>query len=122
MRVYFSRMQQEEAGAREGEVPWHERARATLHAQFATDVIHVLLDGPNAQDKTAGDLAVGRAIGQQLQDLVFALGQRFHQRTGSGSKHRNTPRSWFAHRFQELRAVSWSQTMPLSLAEQGHHR
>ncbi len=43
------------------------------YPQFATNIIHMLLDRVHTEDQFMDDLTVGCAIQEQLENLVFAL-------------------------------------------------
>src|SRR4051812_49150280 len=51
------------------------RLRAVRHAELAVDVREVELDGLLGDAEARGDLAVGPALGDLLQDLVLAPGE-----------------------------------------------
>src|SRR5690242_17845443 len=49
---------------------------AVAAAELGQDVAHVGVDGALGDEQPVGDLAVGQARGDQLGDLVFAVGER----------------------------------------------
>ena len=43
-------------------------------AEFAEDRGHVVLDSPDRYEQACGDLLIGVALGNELEDLLFACG------------------------------------------------
>jgi len=56
-----------------------DRLRVVLHAKLPADIENVLLDGADTHDERRSDGGVAGAIGQQLQYLKLALGERIEQ-------------------------------------------
>src|ERR1035437_4170586 len=54
--------------------------RAVVHAELAQDAGHVVLDGLFADRQGVGDLLVGHALGDVVQDLHFARRERGEDR------------------------------------------
>lgn len=50
---------------------------AVAQSKLGEDVGHMVFDGALSDEKRLANLAVGRAPGNQLQDVAFALGQFF---------------------------------------------
>ena len=46
------------------------------HVQFEKNIVHVLLDRADADDKLLGDFPIGCAIGDQMQHLKLAFTER----------------------------------------------
>jgi hypothetical protein len=53
----------------------HDCLRSIRHLQLAEDGGHVVADSLDAHHKLLGDLLIGPTVGNEPQDLVFALGQ-----------------------------------------------
>src|SRR4051795_4551191 len=53
-----------------------------VHGQLAKDRAHVVLDGLLADGQRVGDLLVGHALGDVVEDLDLARGQRREYRSG----------------------------------------
>ena len=55
------------------------RLRPAFDAQFAKDVIDVLLDGGHADDEPSGDILIRKTSCDQAQHVQFTLAERFNQ-------------------------------------------
>src|SRR5258708_19770576 len=82
--VIFGEDKGEEVGLQEVECPGADDGLcAALHAEFATNIIDVLLHRVHADDQVTGDLTIRGSLKQQPQHLALALSERFHERTGA---------------------------------------
>src|SRR5215467_5363917 len=92
--VIFGEDKGEEVGLQQVERPGADDGLcAALHAEFATNVVDVLLHRVHADDQVTGDLAIGCSIKQQPQHLALALSEWLDERTGAccvGSKIRRS--------------------------------
>ena len=58
----------------------HGRLRPTLQVELGQQVGHVVPHRLLGQDQALGDLAVGQAVGDEVQDLALTRGQRAQRR------------------------------------------
>src|SRR5262245_14054307 len=54
----------------------NDRLHAVAHMQFLEELGEVVLDGADGQAKLLGDLLVGVALGNMLENLLLAIGER----------------------------------------------
>ena len=52
--------------------PTRNRLRAAGNTELAVDVVKMFFDGPDGDNEFLGKLAVGKAIGDQMEDFAFA--------------------------------------------------
>ena len=78
--VIFVEEEGEGIGLQEVECPGADYdLGAALHAEFAADVVDVLLHRVHADDQSTGDLTIRGSFKQEPQHFAFTLSERLHE-------------------------------------------
>lgn len=70
----------------------NDRLGAIIQLQFIQDAANVVANGARAELQMSGDVLIRQALGQQLQDLSFTIGEERGRRHGVSfvTCHRNS--------------------------------
>src|SRR5258708_23472008 len=118
--VIFGEDKGEEVGLQEVECPGADDGLcAALHAEFAIEVIDVLLHRVHADDQVTGDRTIRGSLKQQPQHLALALSERLHERTGACCVKGRIRSRLFVKGSQERRNITGYYATCLGQAQQG---